>query len=94
MTGAFPPGGIVAVADPLNISAADDLRLVLGRPVRGSFVAVRPGHTVNRDLTAHLAALPEPRIDDFDLIPKFDGLDQQLGKKLKERIQERLSENS
>lgn len=34
---------------------------LLGRPVRGSFVAVRPGHTVNRDLTAYLAALPDPR---------------------------------
>ena len=32
---------------------------LLGLPVRGSFVAVRPGHTVNRDLTAHLAALPD-----------------------------------
>jgi len=34
---------------------------LLGVPVRGSFVAVRPGHTVNRDLTAHLAALPDRR---------------------------------
>ena len=34
---------------------------LLGLPVRGSFVAVRPGHTVNRDLTAHLAALPDNR---------------------------------
>ncbi|MGE5189696.1 MAG: UDP-3-O-acyl-N-acetylglucosamine deacetylase [Gemmatimonadota bacterium] len=32
---------------------------LLGRPVRGSFVAVRPGHTVNRDLTAYLAAIPD-----------------------------------
>ncbi len=32
---------------------------LLGLPVRGSFVAVRPGHTVNRDLTAHLAAQPD-----------------------------------
>ncbi len=34
---------------------------LLGLPVRGSFVAVRPGHTVNRDLTAHLASLPDRR---------------------------------
>ncbi len=34
---------------------------LLGVPVRGSFVAVRPGHTVNRDLTAHLASLPDRR---------------------------------
>ncbi len=32
---------------------------LLGVPVRGAFVAVRPGHTVNRDLTAHLASLPD-----------------------------------
>ena len=32
---------------------------LLGRPVRGAFVAVRPGHTVNRDLTAYLAAMPD-----------------------------------
>ncbi len=32
---------------------------LLGRPVRGAFVAVRPGHTVNRELTAHLASLPD-----------------------------------
>ncbi len=34
---------------------------LLGVPVRGSFVAVRPGHTVNRDLTARLASLPDRR---------------------------------
>ncbi len=34
---------------------------LLRLPVRGSFVAVRPGHTVNRDLTAHLASLPDDR---------------------------------
>ncbi len=32
---------------------------LLGQPVRGAFVAVRPGHTVNRVLTAHLASLPD-----------------------------------
>lgn len=36
-----------------------DLAL-LGRPVRGSFVALRPGHTLNRDLTSLLASLPDP----------------------------------
>jgi UDP-3-O-[3-hydroxymyristoyl] N-acetylglucosamine deacetylase len=35
---------------------------LLGRPVRGCFVAVRPGHTVNRDLTAYLAAMPDARV--------------------------------
>ncbi len=34
---------------------------LLGLPVRGSFVAVRPGHTVNRELTAYLASLPDRR---------------------------------
>jgi UDP-3-O-[3-hydroxymyristoyl] N-acetylglucosamine deacetylase len=33
-----------------------DLALV-GRPVRGFFLAVRPGHTVNRCLTEHLSGL-------------------------------------
>ncbi len=33
-----------------------DLALV-GRPVRGFFLAVRPGHTVNRSLTEYLAGL-------------------------------------
>jgi len=33
-----------------------DIALV-GRPVRGFFLAVRPGHTMNRCLTDHLAAL-------------------------------------
>lgn len=36
-----------------------DLSL-LGRPVRGTFVAFRPGHTVNRAVTEHLAATPDP----------------------------------
>jgi UDP-3-O-[3-hydroxymyristoyl] N-acetylglucosamine deacetylase len=33
-----------------------DIALV-GRPLRGFFLAVRPGHTMNRHLTEHLAAL-------------------------------------
>jgi UDP-3-O-acyl-N-acetylglucosamine deacetylase len=33
-----------------------DLALV-GRPVRGFFLAVRPGHTVNRSLSEYLAGL-------------------------------------
>jgi UDP-3-O-[3-hydroxymyristoyl] N-acetylglucosamine deacetylase len=37
-----------------------DLALV-GRPVRGFFLAVRPGHTVNRCLTEHLSGLVAPR---------------------------------
>jgi len=37
---------------------------LLGRPVRGAFLAIRPGHTVNRAVTEYLAspaysALPE-----------------------------------
>ncbi|OGP80551.1 MAG: UDP-3-O-[3-hydroxymyristoyl] N-acetylglucosamine deacetylase [Deltaproteobacteria bacterium RBG_19FT_COMBO_60_16] len=37
-----------------------DLALV-SRPVRGFFLAVRPGHTVNRCLTEHLSGLAAPR---------------------------------
>jgi UDP-3-O-[3-hydroxymyristoyl] N-acetylglucosamine deacetylase len=37
-----------------------DLALV-SRPVRGFFLAVRPGHTVNRCLTEHLSGLVAPR---------------------------------
>ncbi len=37
-----------------------DLALV-SRPVRGFFLAVRPGHTVNRCLTEHLSGLAVPR---------------------------------
>ncbi len=37
-----------------------DLALV-GRPVRGFFLAVRPGHTVNRCLTEYLAGLDDLR---------------------------------
>lgn len=33
-----------------------DIALV-GRPVRGSFLAVRPGHTINRSLTEYLSGL-------------------------------------
>lgn len=36
-----------------------DLAL-LGRPVRGFFLAVRPGHTVNRCLTEYLSGLADP----------------------------------
>jgi len=36
-----------------------DLALV-GRPVRGAFLAVRPGHTINRRMTERLAALAAP----------------------------------
>ncbi len=37
-----------------------DLALV-GRPVRGFILALRPGHTVNRSLTEFLSGLDEPR---------------------------------
>ncbi|MEK6778775.1 MAG: UDP-3-O-acyl-N-acetylglucosamine deacetylase, partial [Candidatus Deferrimicrobiota bacterium] len=36
-----------------------DLAL-LGRPVRGFFLAVRPGHTVNRCLVEYLSGLSAP----------------------------------
>lgn len=32
---------------------------LLGRPVRGFFLAVRPGHTVNRDVTEYLSGLAD-----------------------------------
>jgi len=35
---------------------------LLGRPLRGAFVAVRPGHTVNHALTEYLAAFGSSRI--------------------------------
>lgn len=35
---------------------------LLGRPLRGSFVAVRPGHTVNHALTEYLAAYGASRV--------------------------------
>jgi UDP-3-O-[3-hydroxymyristoyl] N-acetylglucosamine deacetylase len=38
-----------------------DLSLV-GRPVRGYFLAVRPGHTSNRGLTEYLSGIPLPHI--------------------------------
>jgi len=39
-----------------------DLGLI-GRPVRGFFLAVRPGHTVNRCLTEYLSGLADIRTD-------------------------------
>lgn len=35
---------------------------MLGRPLRGTFVAVRPGHTVNHALTVYLAAFGSSRV--------------------------------
>jgi UDP-3-O-[3-hydroxymyristoyl] N-acetylglucosamine deacetylase len=45
-----------------------DLALV-GRPVRGFFLAVRPGHTVNRSLTEYLAGLDDLRAGEPSVLP-------------------------
>ncbi|HSL91166.1 MAG TPA: UDP-3-O-acyl-N-acetylglucosamine deacetylase [Candidatus Limnocylindrales bacterium] len=46
-----------------------DIALV-GRPVRGFFLAVRPGHTVNRCLTEHLAGLADLCAGEPSVLPE------------------------
>ncbi len=42
---------------------------VLGRPVRGCFLAIRPGHTVNRAVTEHLAVNGHSTFSDLPVGP-------------------------
>jgi UDP-3-O-[3-hydroxymyristoyl] N-acetylglucosamine deacetylase len=49
-----------------------DIALV-GRPVRGFFLAVRPGHTVNRCLTEYLAGHDDLRAEESTALPGEQG---------------------